>query len=148
MSILFNYFSFYGINALYFKFSVIYVALDFLVCVAVGRQSRCAVDCGWLSISPVKWHTDLCAAASGHVHIVPIVSILCPHRVHIVSALSSLTQVRDISIVAFITAITTGYCCSGWPLRGGHQDPDYCISCHASINKCIMYYLDTLCVNW
>ena len=115
------------------------VALDFLKCVAVGHESRCAADCGCLSISPVKWHTDLCVAASGHV---PIVSTSCPHCVHIVSALSRLTQVRDISIVAFITAITTGYCCSGWPLRGGHQDPDYCISCHASINKCIMYCLE------
>ena len=64
------------------------------------------------------------------------------------TSLSRLTQVWDISIVAFITAITTGCCCYGWPLWGGHQELSstrlLCsISCYASINKCSMYCLET-----
>ena len=118
----------------FFIISFIQLRCPGLSCVAVGHESRCAVDCGWLSISPVKWHTDLCAAASGHVPSCPH----CPgwHRCGTSPLLLSLLPLQ------------LGAAAMGGRYEVAHQELSStrllcCISCHAPINKCSMYCLET-----
>ena len=132
INISFNYFSFYG-NSVFYSVALPWTFL-------CGSRTWVQMCCRlWLALyqSSQVTHWPLC----GCQWPCPIVSTLS-------TSLSRLTQVRDISIVAFITAITTGCCCYGWPLEGGHQELSStrllcCISCYASINKCSMYCLET-----
>ena len=132
----FNYFSFYGNSVFYYKFYSVALAWTFLC----GSRT-------WVQMCRRLW---LALYQSSQVTHWPLWCCQwpCSHRVH---------------IVPIIVPADTGaghlhccfhYCHYNWILllwvaaRGGHQEMSStgllcCISCHAPINKCSMYCLET-----